>query len=94
MGRTRQQRYSVEFKTEAVRMVLATEAPVATVARELGVSPRALRLWVAAVRAQSSGALSEPERQELARLRQEVRQIRQERDILKKAMAFFARHSA
>jgi Transposase. len=65
-----------------------------TIAKELGVSEPTLRAWVATAARQSSpDALAVDERSELQLLRREVRRLREERDILKKATAFFARES-
>ena len=93
MGRARRNRYSAEFKAEAVRLVRSSSDPLAKVARDLGVVPETLRLWVEAARPPSEVPLTDEERGELKRLRREVRQLRMERDILKKATAFFAKQS-
>jgi len=91
MPRHRRRKFSPEFKAEAVRLVEANDAPLATIAQQLGVSRTALFRWVEKARPQE--ALTEEERHELQRLRREVLELRMERDILKKATAFFARHS-
>ena len=93
MGRARRNRYSAEFKAEAVRLVRSSTDPLAKVARDLGVIPETLRLWVEAARPSSAVPLTDDERGELKRLRREVRELRMERDILKKATAFFAKQS-
>lgn len=93
MARRRPKRYTPEFKAEAVRLVAETATPVATIAHELGVDPKTLREWVAAARPAPTVPLTEDERAELVRLRRELQRVRQERDILKKATAFFARQS-
>ena len=93
MGRARRNRYSAEFKAEAVRLVRASTDPPTKVARDLGVNPETLRLWVQAARPPSEVPLTDDERGELTRLRREVREVRMERDILKKATAFFAKQS-
>ena len=93
MGRARRNRYSAEFKAEAVRLVRSSSDPLTKVARDLGVVPETLRLWVQAARPPSEVPLTDEERGELKRLRREVRELRMERDILKKATAFFAKQS-
>jgi transposase len=93
MGRPRRNRYSAEFKAEAVRLVRSSSDPLARVARDLGVLPETLRLWVQAAQPPSAVPLTDDERGELRRLRREVRELRMERDILKKATAFFAKQS-
>ncbi len=93
MARRRRIRYSPEFKAEAVRLVQTTEAPLKEIARNLGVTAGSLREWVQAGGPPPTPPLVEDERTELKRLRREVQQLRMERDILKKATAFFARES-
>ena len=89
----RRRTFSAEFRAEAVRMVHEAEAPLATIARQLGLGKGTLHRWVEATRPAPREPLSEDERSELSRLRRENLQLRMERDILKKATAFFARHS-
>jgi transposase len=92
MGRARRSRYSAEFKAEAVRLARASSDPLAKVARDVGVNAETLRVWVQAALPPST-AVTDDERVELKRLRREVRELRMERDILKKATAFFAKQS-
>jgi transposase len=93
MARQRRRTFSPEFKAEAVRLVLESDTPLSTIAQQLGIGKGMLSGWVTAARPQPREPLSEDERSELGRLRREVLQLRMERDILKKATAFFARHS-
>ena len=93
MARRRRRTFSPEFKAEAVRLVDANEVPLATIAQQLGVGRTTLLRWVQGARPQPRERLTEDERSELGRLRRENLQLRMERDILKKATAFFARHS-
>jgi len=93
MGKPRRNRYSAEFKAEAIRLVRSTSDPLAKVARDLGLLPETLRLWVQAARPAGEIPVTDEERSELKRLRREVRELRMERDILKKATAFFAKQS-
>ena len=85
--------YSPEFRAEAVRVVRTSRESVSKIARDLGVSHGTLRQWVEATRPAAAEPLTSDERSELRQLRREVRQLREERDILKKATAFFAKHS-
>jgi len=93
MARARRRNYSPEFKAEAVRLVRTSAAPLTAIARDLGVSAWSLRMWVKTASGPSDPPLKEAERVELQRLRREVRELRMEREILKKATAFFAKHS-
>jgi transposase-like protein len=93
MGRRKARRYTPEFKAEAIRLVAETDEPVAKIARDLGISTRSLELWVKAARPEPRDPLTEDERSELERLRRDLRRVRMERDLLKKATAFFARQS-
>jgi transposase len=81
-------RFSEEFKREAVRMAFAGDRPVAEVARELEVRPDMLRRW----RRSLAGEKAAPSEMELEnrQLRRELRDVREERDILKKALAIFS----
>jgi transposase len=85
--------FDEEFRSQAVRLVLDEGKSVGAVARELDLTPSALRLWVHRARAdrtQGKTGLTTAEREELAHLRKENRILREEREILKKAAAFFA----
>jgi transposase len=87
--------YTDEFKADAVRLVIDEQLSVARVARDLGMPANTLHSWVKKARASEAGGseLSTDERDELKRLRRENRILREERAILKKAAAFFARES-
>ena len=89
--------FTDEFKAGAVRLVLDEGKTVAAVARDLDLTASALAGWVKQARADRSGGatgLTTEERAELARLKKENRELRMERDLLKKAAAFFAKESA
>lgn len=84
-----------DFKAQAVRLVLDEGKSVGAVAHDLDLTESALRQWVERARADRSGGktgLTTAEREELARLRKENRILQEEREILKKAAAFFAKH--
>jgi transposase len=93
MARRRRVRYSAEFKAEAIRLMRTSTDSLKKIGRDLGVSEPTLRAWLGATRPAPADPLTTDERTELAQLRREVRQLREERDILKKATAFFAKHS-
>lgn len=94
--RTRR-RYTDEFKAEAVRLVRDSARPVAQVARDLGIADHLLYRWRAEQRqAEFQGHTRESmrtEQEELVRLRRENMVLKQERDFLKRAAAFFAQES-
>ena len=97
MGKEKRSRRSFtdEFKAGAVKLVLDEGKTVAQVARELDLTESALRNWVnqaQADRTKGKTGLTTAEREELAKLRKENRELRMERDILKQATAFFAKH--
>lgn len=87
-------RFTDEFKQQAVRLVLDEGKSVGAVARELDLVASALGSWVKqaqADRTKGRTGVTTAEREELARLRKENRILREEREILKKAAAFFAK---
>ncbi len=94
MGRTKPP-YAPEFRVEAARLAKTSGQPLRATAEHLGVSVEALRTWTkqADIDAGQREGLTTEERAELTRLRRENRVLRMERDLLKKATAFFARES-
>ncbi len=96
MTKTVRSRYTLEFKQEAVRLVQSGQSMVA-VSRSLGIVEQTLFNWVKASReGRLTGADSKPvsaEQMEISRLRAELARVKMERDILKKATAYFAKES-
>ena len=74
--------YTPEFKADAMRLTTAPGANIAQTARDLGIGDTLLRNWIRVAREQAAGGLSSDERAELARLRREVRRLKEEREIL------------
>jgi transposase-like protein len=93
MGRRERRRFTDEFKAEVVGLVRSSDKSVAEVSRDLDLSESAVRTWVQRAETQDSrqGCLGAAERDELGRLRRQVRVLEEERAILKKAAAFFAK---
>ena len=94
--RRSRRRFDDDFKAQAVRLVLDEGKTVAAAARDLDLTESSLRNWVEQARADRTHGktgLTTAEREELARLRKELRIAQEERDILKKAAAFFAKQS-
>ena len=87
--------YPEQFRREAVELVRASGRSIPEIAKDLGVTEQSLRNWVRQyeVDVGKRAGLSTDEREELRRLRRENRVLREEREILKKAAAFFVRES-
>jgi transposase len=86
--------YPPEFKREALQLYRSSSKSIPKVAEELGIASESLRRWIKQSEMIDQGArevLSTDEREELSRLRREVKVLKQEREFLKKAAAFFAR---
>ena len=96
-GRRARRKFTDEFKAGVVRLVLDEGKTAGAVARELDLTESAVRAWVVqaqADRTKGKTGLTSAEREELARLRKENRELKLERDVLKKAAAFFAKESS
>ena len=94
-GQRERRSFTAAYKSEVVALCRSPGASVGKVARDLGLTETAVRRWVAQAevdRGRCQG-LTTPEREELSHLRQENRLLREERDLLKRAMAFFARET-
>lgn len=91
-SRRKRRSFTREFKAEVIALVRQGERTLPAICRELDLSETAVRRWVAqsAVDAGERDGLTTEEREELRRLRREVRVLREERDILKRAATFFA----
>ncbi len=87
--------YTLEFRQEAVRLLRSSDRTAPQLAKELGCSAQSLRDWSRQLRVDEGKAegLSSVERDELRRLRRENKILAEEREILKKAAAFFASES-
>ncbi len=90
----RRSKYSPEFRERSVRVARESERPITQIARDLGVHPETLRLWVRQAEADDgtrADRLTTAEREELAALRREIRDLRRSNEILKAASVFFAK---
>lgn len=99
MPKTKRKRYTTEFKQEAVRLLNSDPRSGREIAREMGLQQSMLYRWQRQLQGgpqvvgSVAEALSPGEREELRRLRKENERLRMEREILKKATAFFAKES-
>jgi transposase len=98
MAKKKQRRsFTNEFKAEAVRLCKVGDRSIGKVARDLDLTETALRAWVKQSEVDAGHgppeALTTAEREELARLRREIKRLQMERDILKAAATFFAKES-
>jgi transposase len=95
MGKARR-KFEPEFKSEAVRLVREQGRTVADVARSLGLHVNTLHTWVKELPEEASGRLRRSHRnaesEAVRKLERELKRVTEERDILKKAVAFFANH--
>lgn len=98
MARRRRRKFTPEFKADAVRLCTRGGGSIARVASELDLTETALREWVKRAEADAGKAgpevLTSAERDELQQLRRDNKRLLMERDILKKAAAFFAKESS
>lgn len=97
-GRRARRNFSPEYKADVVRLCRSGDESVAEVAQRLDLTVTAVRDWVKRAEVDATGGspdtLTTTEREELVRLRRENKRLTMERDILKKATAFFAKESS
>ncbi len=97
MGKRKRRSFTDEYKAEVVELIRKSGKSVGAVARDLDLTETAVRRWVERAEIDSGegpvGALTTAEREELAQLRKRVKTLEMEREILKKATAFFAKES-
>jgi transposase-like protein len=97
MTKRKRRKFTPEFKAETVRLVRESKKTIAEIARDLELTESALRSWVAQAEVDAgqgpAESLTTSEREELTRLRRENKILQQEREILKKATAFFAKEN-
>ena len=96
-GRRTRRTHSREFKADTVQLVRTSGRSIGQIAGDLGLSQSLVRTWVAQAEVDDGrrrpGALTTAEKEELSRLRKEVKVLRMEREILKRAATFFAREN-
>ena len=98
MSEQHKKSYTPEFKQDAVRLVTEQGYKVTEAARNLGINPSVLARWKSQLASEGTNAFPgkgrlTPEKEELQKLRKENQRLKMERDILKKAAAFFANES-
>ena len=97
MGRRKRRNFTPEYKAEVVRLSQTSGKTLGQIARELDLTETCVRAWVAQAQVDagggSEGKLTTDERDELSALRREVKTLRLEREILKKATAFFVKET-
>ncbi len=97
MAKRKRRKFTDEFKADAVKLVRDGSRSVGQVARDLDLTESSLRKWVRQAEIEAGegpvDALTKAEREELVRLRGETKRLRMEREILKKAAAFFAKEN-
>lgn len=98
MSRRKRRKFTPEFRAEVVALCRAGDRSITQVAKDLDLTETAVREWVKRAEVDAGrgapGELTTAEREELAKLRRENKQLRMEREILKQAATFFAKESA
>ena len=94
----KRRKFTDEYKAEVVNLISVQGRAIRQVCEELDLVESAVRRWVERAEIEAGcgpeGALTRAEREELRRLRRELKEVRMERDLLKKATAFFAKESS
>jgi transposase-like protein len=97
MARRKRRKFTDEFRAEVVELCRRGDRSIGEISRDLDLTESAVRHWVRQAEVDRGegppDALSTTEKEELSKLRREVRQLREEREILKKAAAFFAKEN-
>ena len=93
MSKQTRRRYSDEFKEDAVKLITEQGYKVSEASRNLDINASMLRRWQRELNPESDSSIDADEKSELQRLRKENKTLRMEREILKKAAAFFAKES-
>lgn len=97
MGRRKRRSFTQTYKSEVVELIRKSGKGIGTIAKELDLTETAVREWVKQAQIDAGrgpvGALTTAEREELSQLRRRVKTLEMEREILKKATAFFAKES-
>lgn len=97
MARRKRRKFTAEFKAEVVELCQRGDRSIGQVSKDLGLTETSVRAWVKQAEVDAGngppGELTTAEREELRRLRREVRQLREDRQILVKAAAFFAKEN-
>ena len=98
MEKRKRRTFTPEFRAEAIKLAKESGKGIGELAAELGLSESCLRKWVTQAIVDTgpgqTGPLTTAEREEISRLRREVKTLRMERELLKKWAAFFAKESA
>ena len=98
MEKRKRRTFTAEFRAEAIKLARESGKTIKDQAKELGLSESALRKWVNQAEIDGGhglvGALTTAEREELSKLRREIRSLRMERELLVKWAAFFAKETA
>jgi transposase len=97
-GTTRRKRYDAQFKLDAVRLIESSDRSIGDIAQDLGIRRELLYKWKRELAADPKNAFPgkgklKPEEEQLRQLQQELKRVTEERDILKKALAFFSKNA-